>query len=72
MELVIKLTPEEAGLAGSYARMHSVTVAEAAKRALMEHIEDEFDAAEADAAMKEYENDPVSYTQAQLEELLDL
>ncbi len=54
MSFSIRLTEEEKLLAGSYAKIHSISVGEAFKRALFEKIEDEYDIAVADEAYKEY------------------
>ena len=54
MSFSIRLTPEEKSLAESYARLHSLSVGEAFKRALFERIEDEYDIVVADEAYKEY------------------
>ena len=43
MAFSIRLTPEERALAESYAKIHSISVSEAFKRALFERIEDEYD-----------------------------
>lgn len=54
MSFSIRLTEEEKSLAESYARLHSLSVGEAFKKALFERIEDEFDIAVADEAYEEY------------------
>ena len=54
MSFSIRLTPEEKSLAESYAKLHSLSVGEAFKRALFERIEDEYDIVVADEAYKEY------------------
>jgi hypothetical protein len=54
MSFSIRLTEEERKLADSYARLHSITLGEAFKRALFERIEDEYDIAVADEAYGEY------------------
>lgn len=54
MSFSLRLTPEEKHLAESYARLHSMSVSEAFKRALFEKIEDEYDVAVATQAQKEY------------------
>ena len=54
MAFSIRLTEDEKRLADSYAKMHSMSVGEAFKRALFEKIEDEYDLAIADEAYKEY------------------
>lgn len=54
MSFSIRLTEEEKALAESYARMHSLSVGEAFKRALFEKIEDEYDTEVAEEAYREY------------------
>ena len=73
MSFSIRLTKEEKALADSYAKIHSITLSEAFKRALFEKIEDEFDVVVADEAYNEYvksgkESRPIS----ELWEELDL
>lgn len=55
MAFSIRLTDEEKSLAESYARLHSVSLAEAFKRALFEKIEDEYDIVIANEAYDDYE-----------------
>lgn len=57
MAFSIRLNEEEKRLADSYAKMHSVSVGEAFKRALFEKIEDEYDIAIAEEAYREYVKD---------------
>lgn len=45
MAFSIRLTEQEKQLAESYARLHSISLGEAFKRALFEKIEDEYDLA---------------------------
>ncbi len=54
MSFSIRLTEEEKLLANSYAKLHSMSLSEAFKRALFERIEDEYDIAVAEAALTEY------------------
>ena len=54
MAFSIRLTEEERNLADSYAKLHSVSMGEAFKRALFERIEDEYDVAVANEAYDEY------------------
>lgn len=72
MSFSIRLTDEEKKLADSYARLHSLTVSEAFKRALFEKIEDEFDIVLADKAYDEYKSNPVTYSLEELERELGL
>ena len=54
MAFSIRLTDEEKMLADSYAKIHSISLGEAFKRALFEKIEEEYDIAVADEAYKDY------------------
>ena len=54
MGFSIRLTPEEKSLAESYAKLHSISVGEAFKRALFERIEDEYDVVVYEQAREEY------------------
>lgn len=54
MSFSIRLTSEEKKLADSYAKLHSISLSEAFKRALFEKIEDEFDINLANEAYDEY------------------
>ena len=54
MAFSIRLTDEEKSLADSYAKIHSLSLGEAFKKALFERIEDEYDIAVADEAYAEY------------------
>ena len=54
MAFSIRLTEEERSLAESYAKLHSMSLAEAFKRALFEQIENEFDITLAEEAYDEY------------------
>lgn len=57
MSFSIRLTAEEKSLAKSYAKIHSMSLGEAFKRALFERIEDEYDITIADEAYREYIED---------------
>ena len=54
MAFSIRLSEQERLLADSYARLHSLTLAEAFKQALFEKIEDEYDVTVAEEAYNEY------------------
>jgi hypothetical protein len=54
MSFSIRLTDEERKLAEAYAKIHSISVGEAFKKALFERIEDEYDSRIADEAYEEY------------------
>ncbi len=54
MSFSIRMTPEEKLLAESYAKLHSVSVGEAIKRAFFKQLEDEYDISVAAEAYEEY------------------
>ena len=54
MSFSIRLSNEERLLAESYAKIHSLSLGEAFKRALFERIEDEYDLVVANEAYDEY------------------
>lgn len=43
MSYSIRMTAEERNIAENYAKLHGISLAEAFKKALFEHIEDEYD-----------------------------
>lgn len=57
MGFSIRLTEEEKALASSYAKLHSMSLGEAFKKALFERIEEEYDIAVANEAYEEYVKD---------------
>lgn len=62
MSFSIRLTNEEKNLAKSYAKLHSLSIGEAFKKALFEKIEDEYDLAIAEEAYVEYVRDGMKST----------
>lgn len=54
MAFSIRLTEEERALADSYAKLHSMSLAEAFKRALFERIEEEYDLTVYQEACQDY------------------
>lgn len=72
MSFSIRLTAEEKTLAESYAKLHSLSLGDAFKKALFERIEDEYDVAVADEAYKEYLADPKTYSHEEVKDILGL
>ena len=66
------MTEEEKQLADAYARINGVSLSEAIKRAYFEKIEDEYDIALADAALREYEKDPKTYSHEEIMKMFGL
>lgn len=57
MAFSIRLTNEEKALAESYAKLHSLSLGEAFKKALFDRIEDEYDVVVANEAYEDYVKD---------------
>ena len=68
MIVSIKMTKKEKEIAEAYAKKHGLSLEQAIKDSFFEKIEDEYDAALADKALKEYERNPKTYT---LEEVIE-
>ncbi len=54
----VRTNDEETELFKSYAKIHGISLSEAYKQALLEKIEDEFDLADIDEAVKRFEKTP--------------
>ena len=73
MAFSIRLTEEEKALATSYAKLNSLSLGEAFKRALFEKIEDEYDAVVGDRAYKSYlDSGEETYTMEEMIKILEL
>lgn len=73
MSFSIRMNQEERAIAESYAKLHSMSLGEAFKRALFEKVEDEYDIAVGEQAYKEYlESDKQSKPFSELRKELDL
>ena len=72
MIVSVDLTQEEYELANRYANKMGVPLDEAIKNAFFEKIEDEYDIALADAALREFEKDPVTYSHEEVEKMLGI
>ena len=72
MSISIRLTTEEKALAESYAKLHSLSLGEAFKKALFDKIEEEYDIAVADEAYKEYLANPKTYSHEEVKDILGL
>ena len=73
MAFSIRLTEEEKALAASYAKLNSLSLGEAFKKALFEKIEDEYDAVVGDRAYEKYlKNGKKTYTMEEMLKELEL
>ena len=58
----VRMNEEESRLFMSYAKLHGLSISEAYKRALLEKIEDEFDAAALIEAAARFEKEPKTHS----------
>ena len=58
----VRMNEEESRLFMSYAKLHGLSISEAYKRALLEKIEDEFDAADLIEAAARFEKEPKAHS----------
>ena len=72
MVISIRMTEEEKRLADAFARINGISLSEAIKRAYFEKIEEEYDIALADSALREYKKNPKTYSLKELKEELGL
>ena len=72
MVVSIRMTQEEKELADAYAKLNGVSLSEAIKRAYFEKIEEEYDIALADAALREYEKDPKTFSHEEVKKMFGL
>lgn len=72
MILSINLTKEEMELADAYSKSVGIPLSEHMKKIYFEKIEDEYDMLAADKALKEYEENPKTYTLDEIRKMFDI
>ena len=72
MIVSIKMTKKEKEIAEAYANKRGLSLEEAIKVAFFEKVEDEYDIALADKALKEYEKDPKTYSMEEVKKMLGI
>lgn len=71
MGISLRLTDDDAALVKSYAKMHGLSVSEFARQAMLDRIEDEFDLADLNEALAEWEKNPVTYSHEEAWRLIE-
>ena len=71
MTVKIHLSRQEKKLALDYAKRNGVSLSTAIKDVFFEKIEDEYDIAVADMALRQYEKDHTSYSHDEVKNLLN-
>lgn len=72
MAISLRLNRQDELLVKKYAEMHSMSVSDLFRQAVMERIEDEYDLKCYKKAMEEYESDRTTYTLDEVEKELGL
>lgn len=72
MAVTIRLSEKDAALIRDYAKLQGITVSEFLRRAALEKIEDALDLSAYERALSEYEANPVTYSQDDVERMLHL
>ena len=72
MTVSVRLNDNDAMLFRKYAEMNGLSMSELVRRSVMERIEDDFDMKCYENAMKEYRDDPETYTLDEVEKELSL
>ena len=72
MTISVRLNEEDTALFKSYADLNNITLSELVRNAVMEKIEEEFDLKCYEEAIKEYRENPKTYTLEEVERELGL
>lgn len=72
MTLTLRVSEEDSKLIRDFAKLHGVSVSEFIRSTVMEHIEDEIDLEAYRQAKAEFEANPVTYSQDEVERMLGL
>ena len=68
----IRLSESDSALIRKYAEMNKITISDLVRQTLLERIEEEYDIAEYEEAMKEYLDNPKTYSLDEVEKELGL
>lgn len=71
MTISLRLNDEDMQLFKKYAAMHGITVSELVRQSVLERIEDEYDLAAYEEAMKEYRANPITYSHEEVCRMLE-
>ena len=72
MVVSVRMSEEEKQAAEAYAKAHGLSLSAAIRQVFFEKIEDEYDIAVADAAMRENEKNPKTYSHEEAKKALGL
>ncbi len=72
MTISLRLNDEDAVLIKKYAELNKISASELIRQSVMERIEDEYDLEAFASAMREYKNNPVTYSLDEAEKEIGL
>ena len=72
MTISVRLDDDAAALIKKYAALHNISLSDLIRQTLIEKIEDEYDLAAYNRAMKEFQKDSTTYTLDEVEKELGL
>ncbi|GHU84586.1 hypothetical protein FACS1894198_0500 [Clostridia bacterium] len=72
MTISLRLSDEDTCIIRSYAKLKNQTISEIMREAILEQIEREYDLRAYDVAFQEYRENPVTYSQNEIERELGL
>lgn len=72
MAISLRLTEEETELFKSYAKLKKISISELIRSAVMEKIEDEYDLKTFNEALKDFKNNPITYSHNDVKKLLEI
>lgn len=72
MAISLRLNKADTLLFKKYAELNGITVSELVRRSVLEHIEDEYDLNAYEQAIKEFHDNPITYSLDEVEKELGL
>ena len=72
MTISVRLNEKDAELVKAYAEMNNISLSDLIRNAILEKIENEYDLKCYEKAIKEYKNNPKTYTLEEVKKELDL
>ena len=72
MTVSVRLNEDEEKLIKTYAKMNNISISDLIRNAIMEKIEKEYDLECYEKAVKEYKNNPKTYTMEEIKKELGL
>ena len=72
MTVSLNLNEMDSALVTKYAEIHGISVADLFRQSVLERIEDEYDLKAYQKAMREYQENPVTYTHEEVGKMLGL